>query len=64
MGRVKWHPPAIRCCTGSRRRWPAPYAFVRGEPMFEELQSPSGLEDAPHLGECGGNVGDAAQRPG
>src|SRR5580698_1262502 len=42
---------------------PAADSLIGGQPVLEEVQSSPGLEDPPHFGEGGGDVGDRAQRP-
>src|SRR5580693_8407098 len=43
---------------------PPTHILVGGQPVLKEVQGPPGLEDPPQLTQCGGDVGDGAQRPG
>jgi len=42
---------------------PAAHILVGGQPVLQEVQSPSGLEDPPHLAQGGSGVGNGTQRP-
>ena len=42
---------------------PAAHSLVRGQPMLEEVQRPTGLEDPSQLAKRADSVGNRAQRP-
>ena len=43
---------------------PAAHSLVRGQPVLEEVQGPTGLEDPSQLAQGADSVGNGAQRPG